>query len=136
MRCPHCGAQVLLKNVEVKFNGMYDMHLFTRFEGDSVYEVIANWKKHNASPNPAIVGDRKVDDLGKASLCPARIVAKNPMNGKSVERSIGKMVMPESSYRTTEKVEEDLRQWLEDVSSDPDIREWFSSKLKRSKMLD
>lgn len=136
MRCPHCGAQVLLKNVQVKFNGMYDMHLFTSFEGDSVYEVIANWEKHNASPNPAIVGDRKVDDLGKASLCPARIVATNPMTQKTIERSVGKMVMPVSTYRTSEAVEADLREWLEDVSNDPDIREWFSSKSERSKMQD
>jgi hypothetical protein len=109
-----------MKNLRIFINGMYDMHLFTSFKGGTVDEIITAYQQHNKEKHPAIVGDREVEDMGKACLCPVSIVGTNVTTGKDFTvRRVGKMVHPDSKYCKGEK--KALAEWREAVSSDPDI---------------
>lgn len=95
--------------------GMYDMHLSHRVKGATVDEVIENWKTHIASPIPAIVGEREVEDLGPSSLCPATVLL-----GKKEVRRVGKMVHPDWNTRAPSS-EQDVEQYRQALLVDPDI---------------
>ena len=118
--CPACGQGLPPVPASVKVWGMYDCHLFTHFEGSTVDEVVAAWREHNATPNPATVGGREVADLGTAVLC---AISVQDAAGKSLRR-VGLTVSPHvrgSTYYTQDKEAEDLRAWRDAVEADPDI---------------
>ena len=111
--CESCGQILPPKPARVSITGLYDCHLFTGFEGHTVDEVIDNWRKHNATPNPAIVGGHKVNDLGPADLCPAIVIDGN---GKELRR-VGKMIFWKGEQTSDAEVQRLRTAWLED----PDI---------------
>ena len=115
-RCKCCGQP--LDNVEpdnISISGMYDAHVFDQYSGSTVDEVITQWRERNSKPIPAILGDRKVDDLGPAYLCPA-IVSR----GNLELRRVGKMV-PADYHHRGPRSENDLEEYRQALLSDPDI---------------
>ena len=115
MKCIHCGNEINDMPTRVSIHGMYDMHLFHKIEGRTVDEVIDNWKKHIAQPIPAIVGDRKIDDMGPSSLCPAIVLA-----GDKELRRVGEMVFTDYNTRCP-RAEADVDAYRKALLSDPDI---------------
>ena len=57
--CKHCGSDLPSLD-RVSIWGMFDMHLFWRYEGATVDEVIKNWLTHIADPIPAKVDGHKI----------------------------------------------------------------------------
>jgi len=115
-KCPTCGQDMPPKAMRVSISGMYDCHLFHSFTGKTVDDVIANWIAHNATPNPAIVSGRKVDDLGPAELCPAIVLSDT---GKELRR-VGPMVFYDLKIKLGEKPKQ-LKLYREALMADPDI---------------
>jgi hypothetical protein len=116
-KCKTCGQDLILEDLSVSIRGMYDMQLFVKFTGSTIDEIIDTWKEHISGPTPAIVGGKKVDDLGSAALCPITVMAIDRDTGKKIEiRRVGKMVMD-----STPKYEEDLKEWRKAAYADPDI---------------
>ncbi len=74
--------------------GMYDCHLFHKFEGGSAEEIAAKWQAH------------KDPEIGETSLCPVIVLEDD----KELRR-VGKMV-----FRPAE-----LKQWIDACNADPDI---------------
>lgn len=99
----------------VSIHGMYEMHLFHRITGKTVDEVIKNWKNHNAKKQPALVGEREVDDLGPSMLCPAVVL---DANDKELRR-VGEMVFPEHGTRQAKT--QDIEKYRTALLADPDI---------------
>ena len=99
----------------VSIHGMYDMHLFHRIKGNSVDAIIEAWEQHNATKHPAIVGERKVDDLGQSSLCPATVL---DAQDKEIRR-VGVMVF--TDYKTRLARPEQLEAYRKALSDDQDI---------------
>ncbi len=118
--CTQCGQEIPFERLQVSIHGIYDMHLYTSFNGATVDEVIENYKQHNREKHPAIVGGEQIDDLGKASLCPVRVIIVSPNGKKEVLRQVGEMVHPDTSY-SEKKEEKQLAEWRAAVLADPDI---------------
>jgi hypothetical protein len=106
----------------VSIYGMYDMHLFHPIEGATVAQVIANWRAHNRKPRPAMVGDRKVDDMGPSSLCPIIV-----LQGKTELRRVGPMVFQRGDDRAACD-EVALEAWRTAALSDPDIQRLLDAR--------
>lgn len=116
-QCKTCGQNIPLRDMRVAINGMYDMHLFEKFTGASVGEVAANWIEHCKEKHPAIVGDRKIDDLGPTALCPITVLGTNRVTGKDSElRRVGAMVHPNRDDTSAM-----LARWVAAAQGDPDI---------------
>jgi hypothetical protein len=81
--------------VRVSCYGMYDCHLFHRFDGSSPDEIAAQWKAHD---DP---------ECGRTSLCPVIVLGDDDKE----MRRVGKMVFHEA----------ELQQWLDACNADPDI---------------
>lgn len=96
--------------------GMYDMHLFHRIKGRTVDEVIANWLRHNSEKQPAIVGDREVEDMGQSALCPATVLF-----GDKELRSVGRMVFPNYDKRGQPRIPAELETYRAALKADADI---------------
>lgn len=113
----------------VLIHGMYDMHLFHLIEGATVDEVIKNWLRHNAVKQPAIVGDREVDDMGESMLCPAIV-----MRGDTKLRRVGQMVFTErSSGKQRSKPDPaKLEAYRAALKADPDITRLLAKRAATS----
>lgn len=119
--CHFCG-QELPPADGVSIFGMYDMHLFHRYDGSTVDEVIANWISHISKPIPASIDGVHVDDMGPTFLCPARVT----VNGKDI-RSVGDMVL----VRTGRMPDlEELKKYREALLADPDIPRLLAEKRR------
>ena len=91
---------------------MYDCHLFRRLNGTSVDELIADWRRECANPDP---------NYGAPYLCPVIV-----MDGDKELRRVGDMVFREgpSSWPETDDA---VRDWKIAVESDPDIPRLLSA---------
>lgn len=118
MKCESCNgmgeALVKPKNLRVSIWGMYDTHLFHKYGGATVDEVIVNWLSHIAEPIPAMVGEKKVDDLGPTSLCPAIV-----LDGDKELRRVGEMVHVD--FKTRSPRIKDVERYRRALKADPDI---------------
>jgi hypothetical protein len=94
---------------------MYDSHLFHKYEGATVREVIRNWLRHISKPIPASVDGRDVDDLGPTALCPAIV-----LDGDTELRRVGEMVHPDFETRGPKSCRAVLAYWRA-LRADPDI---------------
>lgn len=74
--------------------GMYDCHLFHRFEGATPEEIATQWRAH------------KDPELGDTLLCPVLV-----LEGDKELRRVGKMAHCEA----------ELQQWIDACNADPDI---------------
>lgn len=113
--CPGCGHSFdRYEPDRVSIYGMYDCHLFHRFEAGSVEKIVADWIEHNSTPTPGrfISGD-ETNDLGATSLCPVIVLC-----GKKEIRRVGQMV---HASRSRGYDKEKLQAWIDAVNSDPDI---------------
>lgn len=109
--CDCCGSGVMPDRVSIY--GIFDSHLFHRYTGNTVDEVIDNWLAHIAKPIPAIVGGKRVDDMGPTALCPAIV-----LHGKKELRRVGYMVFPRENGAPEKK---DIDAYRAALLADPDI---------------
>lgn len=93
-------------------HGIYDMHMFHRYEGATVDELVDNWIAHIANPIPAIVGGVEYADIGPTALCPAIV-----MCGDKELRRVGPMV----HTRDRKPKPEDVEIYKAALLADPDI---------------
>src|SRR5699024_5092470 len=110
--CKHCGHEQQEPD-RVSIWGIYDMHLFHKYDGSTVDEVIDNWLAHISEPILAIVGERKIDDMGPTDLCPAVVLA-----GEIELRQVGKMVHVRKDRKPDQ---EDIESYRQALLADPDI---------------
>jgi hypothetical protein len=116
MKCPNCGNKFdEMPADRLSIHGMYDMHLFHKIEGKTVDELIDNWRQHIAEPIPAIVGERKIDDMGPSWFCPVIV-----MSGKTELRRVGKGIWPDYKKRAP-RDEQDVSDFRAALLNDPDI---------------
>lgn len=114
MRCLNCHQEIRGEAADVKIYGMFDCHLFHRYEGATVDDVIASWRKHIAAPIPATFKDgTSVDDLGPTDLCPAIVL---DADGTELRR-VGTMV----HVRGREPDAGLLREYRAALLADPDV---------------
>jgi hypothetical protein len=113
-KCSEFGANMPPAN-RVSIHGMFDCHLFWKYEGKTVDEVIQNWRDHISRPIPAIVGGNKVDDLGPTWLCPAII-----LSGDKELRRVGEGIFTDYTARKP-RSEKDVEKYRAALLSDPDI---------------
>ena len=106
MKCPSCGSDRSV--AEVTYWGMFDIHLFHHFKGDSPEAVLVEWRAINSKPYPAIVGGDEVDDLRPLYLCPATL---KDSEGREIKR-VGPMVFKDEP--------EAVQEWLDALT---EIRE-------------
>ena len=85
---------------------MYDCHLFRQLKGRTVDELIEDWRKECAKPDPR---------YGAPYLCPAIV-----LDGKEELRRVGQMVFREGPS-TWPKSDDAVRDWKRAVENDPDI---------------
>lgn len=111
--CPTCTCKA--ENLRVSIWGMYDCHLFRKYEGATVRELIRNWLRHISQPIPANVGGRDVDDLGPTALCSAIV-----LDGDTELRRVGAMVHPDYRTRRPKSCRAVLAYWRA-LKADPDI---------------
>ena len=109
--------------MKVSFWGMYEIHLFHKFEPRSVDHLLWLWFEHVHTKHPAIVGDREIDDLGPCYLCPATVT-----DDCGVERSVGKMLFPSSvtdrdilEYKEALRKDDDVMRYLPDEITSEDL---------------
>ena len=114
--CKTCEQEIPAENMadELSISGMFDCHLFCRFSGNTVDEIIDAWRDQISKPYPAIVGGREVGDLGATALCPIIVLG----NGEELRR-VGPMVSLEWSTRQPQ--EDKLAKWRAAALADPDI---------------
>ena len=101
--------------LRVSIWGMYDCHLFHKYTGSSVDEVLENWQNHIEKLIPAQFSDgTKVEDLGPTALCPAIV-----LDGNRELRRVGKMIF--ADYKTRRPARKDLQAYRRALLADPDI---------------
>jgi hypothetical protein len=88
----------------VSIHGMYDSHLFTRYDGATPEEVVQAWRAECESPD---------DRYGPPDLCPVCVLSR----GKEL-RVVGPMI----HYNYATRKPGDPAAWLSAVNADPDIR--------------
>jgi len=109
--------------VKVSFWGMYDMHLFHKYEPRSVSNLIEQWRVHNSTPSPAIVGGREVDDLGPTTLFLPTVVYSD-----GSERKLGGLPFECSSLnqRSSEKA---IQKFCDAVRADDEIMSFLPDEI-------
>ena len=116
MKCENCGHEIETDKADrVSIHGIYDMHLFHRYTGATVDEVIANWRQHISEPIPAMVGDREIEDMGPTDLCDAIV-----LSDKKELRRVGGMVFADSETRAP-RDENAVERYRQALLADPDI---------------
>ena len=85
---------------------MYDCHLFRKLNGTSADELIADWRRECAYPDP---------EYGAPYLCPVIV-----FDGERELRRVGRMVFREGPG-TWPETDDAVRDWKIAVESDPDI---------------
>lgn len=89
---------------------MYDCHLFRELKGSTIGELVEDWRSECKSPD---------ERYGKPMLCPVTVFADDEQL-----RRVGEMVFPAYSYRPKDNLDD----WLNPVSADPDIARLLSER--------
>ena len=92
------------RDLRVSVHGMYDCHLFTRYDGATPEAIVEAWLAENANPH---------ERYGTVSLCPVCV-----LDGTRELRRVGPMI----HYDYATKKSRDPTPWLVAVNADPDIR--------------
>lgn len=101
----------------VSIHGMFDCHLFERFTGKSVDELIDNYLEFiKEDTMGTFAGSDKVHNIGVPDLCPAIV-----MSGEKELRRVGPMVGARS-YKCGGKLDKKaLEEYRAALKADPDI---------------
>lgn len=114
--CKTCGHPLPSTANRVSVYGMFECHLFQKFSGRSVDEIISAWVEDCAEDHPCKRRDGSVFDMGPSALCPAGVFCDD----KEL-REVGRMVhSPEDA--------EQLEAYREALKADPDIERILQEK--------
>lgn len=106
---------------QVSVWGMFDCHLFHKFDQGSVDEIIAEWKELNSKPYIPTDGGYLGVDLGPMSLCPIIV-----LRDSEELRRVGKMVHAKCGGKRGACDEAALDEWRSAALADPDVQALLS----------